>query len=129
MFNSTFCLSLVVRWFGCGHSQDPSGVLPRASGDGANTSSAGYVRLEAEFQGGEDDFNAATPDAIAYFAASVGWLSFFVVDSPATATPVSMVLGGVDDLFDATPDAIAHVAAIVGCFRFSLWTALLPPCR
>ena len=51
------------------------------------------------------------------------------MDSPATATPVSMVLGGVDDLFDATPDAIAHVAAIVGCFRFSLWTALLPPCR
>ena len=63
------------------------GVLPRASGDCANTGSAGYVRLEAEFQGGEDDFNAATPEAIAYFAAPVGWPSFFVVDSSCLPSP------------------------------------------
>ena len=92
--------------------QDPMlslGFLPRASGDGANTSLAGYVCLEAEFQGGEDDFHAATPDAIAYFAATLGWPS-------CSAT---LFLGEEDDFDAAMPAAFAFVAAFVGwpsCF-------------
>ena len=71
-----------------------------------------WGRLEAECLGVEDDFYAATPGAIAYFAVLVGWPSFFVVDSPAAATPVFLVLGGEDGLLDAMPDAIAYVAAM-----------------
>ena len=42
----------------------------------------------------EDDFHAATPAAIAYVAAFVGWPSFFVADSPAAATPVFAAFSG-----------------------------------
>ena len=84
-----------------------------AAGDGANTSSLGYVRLEAECSGVEDDFYAATPCAIAHFAALVGWPSFFVVDSLAAALPLMMfaALSGVLRLFAALSGVLrGHVA-------------------
>ena len=74
-----------------------------ASGDGANTSSPGYVRLEAECLGVEDDFYAATPDAIARFAAPVDCPSFFAVDSPASALPLMMFAALSQVFFDCLP--------------------------
>ena len=68
------------------------------------------------FLGGENDFHAATPDVIAFFAATVGWPSFFEADSPDAAT---LFLGGEDDFGAAMPAAFAFVAALMGwpsCF-------------
>ena len=55
--------------------------------------------------GGESDFRAATPDAIAFFAATVGLPSFFVVVCPDAAT---LFLGGEDDFYAAMPAAFAR---------------------
>ena len=63
------------------------------------------------FLGGENDFHAATPDATVFFAATVGWPSFLVADSPVAAT---LFLGGEDDVVAAMPAAFAFVAALMG---------------
>ena len=68
------------------------------------------------FLGGENDLHAATPDAIAFFAATVCWPSFFVADSPDAST---LFLGGEDDFDAAMLAAFAFVAALMGwpsCF-------------
>ena len=79
---------------------------------GAMTSS-GYVSpsVVEEVLGGEDDFHAVTPDAIAFFVATMGWPSFLVVDSPDAAT---LFLGGKDDFYAVMLHAIAFFAAAMG---------------
>ena len=83
--------------------------------DLANTFTAGYVSLGSAgsvtfLLGGESDFHAATPDAIAFFSATVGLPSFFVVVCPDAAT---LLLDGEDDFCTAMP-AFAFVAALMG---------------
>ena len=67
--------------------------------DLANTGTAGYVFLGSAgaatfLLGGVSDFHAATLDAIAFFAATVGVPSFSVAVCPGAAT---LFLGGEDD--------------------------------
>ena len=61
--------------------------------------------------GGVSDFHAAMPDAIAFFAATVGLPSLFVVVCPHAAT---LFLGGEDGFCAALPAAFAFVAALMG---------------
>ena len=88
----------------------PSFVL----GGDANTSSAGYVCLEAELMDGESDFYAAMLAAFA-FAALLGLPSFFAVVCPGAAT---LFLDGENDFYAAMLAAFAF-AALMGwpsCF-------------
>ena len=74
----------------------PAGVLVTLGlvNTGA-TSSSGYVSPSfVDVLGGEDDFHAATPAAIACVAPFVGWPSFFVVDSPAAVMPMFAAFSG-----------------------------------
>ena len=108
-------------------------------GGDANTGSAAYVCLEIELVDWESDFHAATPDAIAFFAASVGLPSFFVVVCPvAVAMPAALMmvatLSGVLSLhaamlsFAALSEGFFLLAAMLNfcrAFRWLWWACLL----